>query len=88
MIYAAKGQDNQKEILKNTSGSKSYEDFISNLGQKVSLKHHLGFQAGLKHKADGDLAVYHSDALTELMFHVATMMPTEAEDDQVLNKKK
>ena len=88
VIYVARGQDNQKDILKNTCGSTLYENFIQNLGQSVSLKSHLGFQAGLKYKTDGEYAIYHSDALTEMMFHVATMMPTEADDDQVLNKKK
>ena len=88
VLYVARGQDNQRDILKNIVGSNKYEEFINNLGQKVSLRNHLGFQAGLKYKTDGKVAVYHSDPLIELMFHVATMMPTSADDDQVLNKKK
>ncbi len=88
VIYVGRGQDNQRDILKNSIGSKSYEHFLENLGEKVSLKNHLGFLAGLKYKADGEHSIYTSDALTEIMFHVATMMPSEADDDQVLNKKK
>ena len=88
MIYVARGQDNQRDILKNSSGSKSYEEFLESLGDRVSLKSHLGFTAGLKHKLDGETAIYYSNPLIELTFHVATLMPTEVDDDQVLNKKR
>jgi len=88
VIYVARGQDNQKEILKNSFGSKNYEEFLESLGDRVSLKSHLGFTAGLKHKLDGETAIYYSNPLTELTFHVATLMPTEVDDDQVLNKKR
>lgn len=87
VLFVARGQDNQRDILKNSKGSEAYEEFLKGLGDRVSLKHHLGFQAGLKYKADGEEAIYSSDALTEIMYHVATMMP-EGEDDQVLNKKR
>jgi hypothetical protein len=88
IIYAARGQDNQRDILKNTKGSYAYETFIQGLGDVVQLKSHLGFQAGLKHKTDGESSIYFSDPLIEVMFHVATMMPTSEEDEQVLNKKR
>ncbi len=88
IVYAARGQDNQRDILKNTKGSFAYEAFIQGLGEFVNLKSHLGFQAGLKHKTDGEHSLYHSDPLIEVMFHVATLMPTAQEDDQVLNKKR
>lgn len=88
VIYVGKGQDKQKDILKNSEGSKAYEEFLNQLGEKVSLKSHLGFQGGLKYKADGEHSVYYSNALTEIMFHVVTLMPSEADDDQVLNKKR
>jgi len=42
----------------------------------------------LKYKADGEHSIYYSNALTEIMFHVATLMPSEVDDDQVLNKKR
>jgi hypothetical protein len=60
------------------------------MGQITSLRSHLGFYAGLKPKTDGEYSIYVSDPLTEVMYHVATMMPTpeEGEDDQVLNKKR
>lgn len=87
-MYVARGQDHQKDILRNDGGSDAYEDFLRRLGERVSLKNHLGFQASLKHNTDGENAIYYSDPLLEFMFHVATMMPTEADDDQVLNKKR
>jgi tuberous sclerosis protein 2 len=88
VIYVARGQDNQRDILKNEKGSDSYEDFLASIGETVTLKNHLGFQAGLNFKTDGDKAVYFSDALTELMFHVATLMPTLETDEQAVNKKR
>jgi hypothetical protein len=88
VIYVGRGQDNQKIILKNTKGSEDYEKFLHNLGTKVELKSHLGFTAGLKFKTDGEHSIYYADAVNELMFHVATLMPTNVDDDQVLNKKR
>lgn len=89
IIYVAKGQDNQKDILKNSGGSPSYEEFLESMGTKVALKSHLGFIAGLKPNTDGEYSIYFSNPVIEMMFHVTTMMPTEDEDDdQVLNKKR
>lgn len=88
VIYVARGQDNQTAILKNNSGSKSYNEFLKSLGEKVYLRSHLGFLAGLKYSPDEECSIYLSNPMIEVMFHVATMMPTEMEDDQVLNKKR
>lgn len=88
IIYVARGQDNQKEILQNKSGSNTYEKFIYKLGNPVPLKSHLGFQAGLKHTTDGDYSIYAASCTNEIMFHVATMMPTKEDDEQVVNKKR
>lgn len=88
VIYVAYGQDTQQEILRNSSGSKDYEDFIKSLGDVVDLKTHLGFAGGLKYKTDGEYTIYSSDSLTEVMYHVATMMPLDADDEQVISKKR
>ena len=89
LVYAAKGQDTQHEILRNEGGSIAYEEFLNGLGEYISLKTHLGFQAGLKYKIDGEKSIYYSDPLTEVMYHVTTLMPNANDDDnQVISKKR
>lgn len=88
VVYVANGQDTQQEILRNSSGSKDYEEFIKALGDVVDLKTHLGFAGGLKYKTDGEHTIYSSDSLTEVMYHIATMMPLDADDEQVISKKR
>ena len=87
-MFVKRGQDHQREILKNDEGSTRYNKFVQRLGQSITLKSHLGFQAGLDYQRDGDEAIYSGDVLTEVMYHVVTMMPTDTNDDQSVNKKK
>jgi hypothetical protein len=51
---------------------------------KVDLsKPFAGFSGGLDARSTGATSLYYCTATTEIMFHVATMMPTKPEDPQV-----
>lgn len=89
VLYVAKGQEHQNSILANESGSQDYEDFINALGSLVELKHHSWFCGGLDPSdITGSHAPYWSNSSTEVIFHVATRMPTNPEDPQQIHKKK
>lgn len=91
VIYIAKGQNLEPEILANTSGTALYEEFLSGLGTKVRLQHAKFNTQGLDHESDSDGTHTYAwrDRVTEIVFHVVTMMPTDIEHDpQCVNKKR
>lgn len=88
VIYVGPNQDHQKEILMNQQGSKQYDWFLSHLGKKIELDKHLGFLGGLRENNDGKYAIYYANSQTEIIYHVATYMPTFVEDEQQINKKR
>lgn len=91
VIYISKAQKSEAEILANTSGTALYEDFLSGLGTKVSLQNAKFNTQGLDREAnsDGTHTYAWRDRVTEIVFHVTTMMPTDLEHDpQCVNKKR
>ena len=90
VVYIAPGQISEASILANTCGSKVYEDFLSRLGTKVSLKD-AGFNTqGLDRASDLDGTHTYAwrDRVTEIVYHVTTMMPTLPHEPQCNNKKR
>jgi hypothetical protein len=93
VLYVADGQSKQEEILGNMSGSGSYNNFLRHLGSLVSLKEehsHGIYTAGLdRHsRADGEYSVMWQDQVTQVMFHVATLMPSIVDTDPNFTNKK
>lgn len=89
VIYVAHGQEDQKEILKNASGSNLYGEFVNGLGWKVDVQNHPGFLGGLdKNLSTGKNAIYYSNASQEVIFHTVTLMPSNSSDDQQIEKKR
>ncbi|THC98199.1 hypothetical protein EYZ11_002355 [Aspergillus tanneri] len=89
IIYIDNGQTTEADILSNTSGSLDYEHFLSGLGTKVPLKGAQFNTQGLHADVDGDFTYAWRDRVTEIVYHVATMMPTNFDDDpSCINKKR
>lgn len=91
VIYVSKAQTSEAEILANTTGTALYEDFLSGLGTKVGLQNAKFNTQGLDREAnsDGTHTYAWRDRVTEIVFHVTTMMPTDLEHDaQCVNKKR
>ncbi|XP_035704350.1 ral GTPase-activating protein subunit alpha-1 isoform X3 [Folsomia candida] len=81
VIYVAEGQEDKQSILSNTGGSEVYEDFVAGLGWEIDLETHTGFMGGLqRNKSTGLTAPYFATSFTEVIFHVATRMPSTTED--------
>ncbi|KAL4872059.1 hypothetical protein BDV12DRAFT_5850 [Aspergillus spectabilis] len=81
IIYIDDGQTTEAEILSNTVGSSDYEYFLSGLGTKVSLKEARFNTQGLHADTDGEFTYAWRDRVTEIVYHVATMMPTNFDRD-------
>ncbi|KAL8693644.1 MAG: hypothetical protein Q9218_001554 [Villophora microphyllina] len=91
VIYVAAGQKEEREILANTAGSEVFEDFLAGLGTKVTLKGATFNTQGLDRQEDMDGTHTYAwrDRVTEIVFHVPTMMPTNLQHDgQCTNKKR
>ncbi|KAL8698140.1 MAG: hypothetical protein Q9201_006732 [Fulgogasparrea decipioides] len=91
VIYIARGQKIEKEILANAAGSVAFDKFLAALGTKVALEGATFNTQGLDREfnMDGTHTYAWRDRVTEIVFHVPTMMPNNLEHDpQCANKKR
>ncbi|XP_030369625.1 probable Rho GTPase-activating protein CG5521 isoform X2 [Scaptodrosophila lebanonensis] len=79
VIYVAAGQEDKSSILRNASGSSMYEMFVSALGWEIDLETHNGFLGGLPRQGCGATAPYYATPFLEVIYHVATRMPSDSE---------
>ncbi|XP_015768229.1 PREDICTED: tuberin-like [Acropora digitifera] len=92
VIYVGPGQhDNEAAILGNVYGSSRYMTFLSGLGTLVRLRDCPPaeiYTGGLdRNGEDGEFAYSWQDDICQVIFHVATLMPTR-ESDPGCNSKK
>ncbi|XP_055382867.1 probable Rho GTPase-activating protein CG5521 isoform X2 [Condylostylus longicornis] len=78
VIYVGGGQEDKNSILRNSCGSSTYEMFVSALGWEIELETHNGFLGGLPRQGCGATAPYYATPFLEVIFHVATRMPTDS----------
>lgn len=89
VVYIDNNQTSEAEILANTAGSPDYEHFLTGLGTKVQLRGAQFNTQGLHPDIDGEYTYAWRDRVTEIVYHVATMMPTDLEADPAcINKKR
>jgi len=90
VIYVGEGQTSEADILANTIGTNAYDAFLSGLGTKVKLQGAKFNTQGLDRESDDDGTHTYAwrDRVTEMIFHVTTMMPTDIVDDPKGDKKK
>ncbi|XP_070578074.1 ral GTPase-activating protein subunit alpha-1-like isoform X2 [Ptychodera flava] len=81
VIYVAEGQEDKNSVLTNSGGSQAYENFLAGLAWEADLTTHTGFMGGLqRNKSTGDTAPFYATSASEVIFHVATRMPTAPDD--------
>ncbi|KAI8366550.1 hypothetical protein BD560DRAFT_447904 [Blakeslea trispora] len=90
VLYVGKGQTHEVEILANTYGSPDYVRFLNALGTIQQLRGRTGNSGGLDREMDidGPFAYFWKDDVTEAVFHVATLMPTDLTRDPQCSAKK
>jgi len=77
VVYVMHGQSSEQEILSNRGGSMVYLRFIQSLGSFVPLTDcsAVEYTGGLDRSGlDGAYAVRYDDELTQIIYHVATMI--------------
>lgn len=90
VFFQTHGQTTEDELLGNKYESKRFKTFLNEMGTIVKLSDHAGFRGGLTSAgaADGERSLYTKYDSREIMFHVSTMLPTDAEDKQQVAKKR
>ena len=90
VIFVGEGQTEEQTILRNTSGSEAFEAFLSKLGYKVVLKDAKFNTQGLDRQYGTDGSHTHAwrDRVTEIVFHIPTMMPNNLQNDAACSRKK
>ncbi|KAI8982294.1 hypothetical protein BDF20DRAFT_818205 [Mycotypha africana] len=90
VLYVGKNQKNEVDILANTYGSPDYVRFLNSLGNIQRLKGFKGNTGGLDREmdVDGRYAYFWKDDVTEAVFHIATLMPTNLDRDPQCSAKK
>ncbi|XP_060838182.1 tuberin isoform X2 [Rhopalosiphum padi] len=93
VIYVGLGQANSEvDILRNRHGSLRYTEFLKCLGTLIKLSDtdsHSVFLGGLETDGnDGKFTYIWQDDIMQVIFHIATLMPTTESDVKCNNKKK
>jgi tuberous sclerosis protein 2 len=89
ILYVAPGQSKEAEILRNTHGSPAYTRFLEGIGRLVNLRGQVDVYAGgLNPDEDGEYAYAWWDDIGQVLYHTATMMPTNPDDPNSNNKKR
>ena len=90
VVYVGAGQCTEAEILQNVMGSTDYTEFVDGLGSLITLKNSKLNTGGLDREfdSDGEFSYFWSDRITEIIFHVTTMMPVNLEHDPQCTMKK
>ncbi|QIX02426.1 hypothetical protein AMS68_007943 [Peltaster fructicola] len=85
VIYIGEGQMHEDDILANSSGSPDYRDIVAHLGNLQKLQDAKFNTQGLDthHGADGSHVIVWNNDLTELVFHITTMMPTDIKEKKM-----
>lgn len=88
IMYVAPGQTQEVEILQNSHGSPAYTRFLEGLGRLINLRGQLDvYGGGLDPDEDGEYAYAWWDDIGQVLFHTATLMPSNL-DENCTNKKR
>ena len=77
VLCQRRDQYTEEEIFGNNGISADFENFLSQLGDKITLRGHEGYSGGLdnRHDQTGTHSIYRHFQGMEVMFHVAQLLP-------------
>jgi tuberous sclerosis 2 len=89
IMYVAPGQTGEAEILRNTHGSPAYTRFLEGIGRLINLRGQVDVYAGgLDPDEDGEYAYAWWNDIGQVLYHTATMMPSDPRDPNSDKKKR
>ena len=91
LLYCGKGQTQEAEMYDNSSDdvSAEYQEFMELIGTIIPLQGHKGYRAGLDVNSNttGEKSLFTTFYSSQVMFHVASMLPHVVEDAQKNRKE-
>lgn len=89
LMLVKEGQTQEEDIFSNTGGSVDWYEFLNFIGEKVRLKGWNRFAGGLDVKTDttGEFSRFTEWQGSEIMWHVATMLPQGEGTQQIARKR-
>uniref|UniRef100_A0A8C6ZD68 RAP1 GTPase activating protein 2 n=1 Tax=Nothoprocta perdicaria TaxID=30464 RepID=A0A8C6ZD68_NOTPE len=90
VIYQKFRQTLEEELFGNNNESPAFKNFLSLLGDTITLQDFKGFRGGLdvSHGQTGAESVFTTFRDREIMFHVSTKLPFTEGDTQQLQRKR
>lgn len=89
VLYVRPGQT-EDEIFANNDPKPEFEEFLEMMGTKIELFGWQKYRGGLdvKNRSTGEHSVYHEIHGVSVMFHVCTMLPSQENDLQRVERKR
>jgi RAP1 GTPase activating protein 1 len=80
----------ENDMFANQGGDPDWEEFLAFMGDKIALKGWQKYRNGLDvtNGTTGEHSVYTTYQSFEIMFHVSTLLPFYAQDEQKLERKR
>ncbi|KAM9301805.1 signal-induced proliferation-associated protein 1 [Gastrophryne carolinensis] len=90
VLYCKSGQATEEEMYNNETAGPAFREFLTLLGDEVTLKGFTKYRAQLDNKTDstGTHSLYTRYQDFEIMFHVSTMLPFTTSNSQQLLRKR
>ena len=84
VLYMKESQQSEEELFNNKMHSEAFDDFLNLLGERIRLRGFDKYRAGLDNVGDltGTHSVYTTFKNNQIMFHISTLLPFEANDAQ------
>jgi hypothetical protein len=90
VLLCLEGQTDENQMFGNKDSTPELEQFMSIMGDKITLQGWTKFRGGLDIKANstGIYSYYTEFKGTEIMFHVSTLLPYQDDDLQRVERKR
>lgn len=84
VLLCRAGQSTEEEMYNNVESTRSFDEFLELLGDRVRLRGFENFRGGLDNVSDttGTHSVYTQFKDKQIMFHVSTLLPYSQNDKQ------
>lgn len=89
-VLYMKPKQTEDEMFANESPGADFEEFLDFLGERIELNGWEKYKGGLdtKNNATGTHSIYHELQGIEIMFHVCSMLPSQEQDVQRVERKR
>ena len=88
IIYIGKDHKEELEILSNCMVSEDFADFVNQMGTLCPLSDAAARTWGFDESTDGPAAYAWRDRISEIVYHIPTIMPTSPDTDPLCSFKK